>query len=201
MKKRLILTLVIGLTMLISTDGNAASPWVGTVRGGGKLILDGAGNGQVQEARIHWNLKVDQDGVFNGHISITVMPDVGAKRSFHVSKSDLQTVKTSVPPGSFFKCEERSVQVIGLTEFEKIVVTFHENPNTIEYKITDLNKSEGDEGYLISATESAELLDGRLTLECDPSVELPGEQIPEEGQLRKAPLNVYLPVVSTVSED
>lgn len=201
MKTRLILTLVIGLTMLISSDGSAASPWVGTIRGGGKLILDGAGNGQVQEARIQWNLKVDEEGVFNGHVSIREMLDDGAMRNFHISKRDLQTVKTSVPPGSFFKCVERSVQVIGLTELEQIVVTFQENPNTIEYKITDRSKIEGEEGYLISSTESAVLLDGRLTLECDASVELPGEQIPEGGQRTTEPLNIYLPVVSTVSGD
>ena len=201
MKTRLILTLVIGLTMLISTDGSAASPWVGTIRGGGKLILDGAGNGQVQEARIQWNLKVDQEGVFNGHVSIREMLDDGAMRNFDVSKRDLQTVKTSVPPGSFFKCAERSVQVIGQTELEQIVVTFHENPDTIEYEITDRSKIEGAEGYFISGTNAAVPLDGRLTLECDASVELPGEQIPEDSQRATEALNIYLPVVTTVSGD
>jgi hypothetical protein len=201
MTRRLMLTLVIGLSMLISTDGNAASPWVGTIRGGGQLVLEGSGSGQVREARIHWNLKVDKEGVFNGHVSIMEVLNDGTKRSFQISKSDLQTVKTSLPPGSFFKCAERLVQVIGLTEREQIVVTFHENPNTIEYEITDRNKGESDEGYLVSATDSAELLDGRLTLECDPSVELPGEQIPADSQRTTEPQKIFLPVVSGVLEN
>ena len=199
MTRRLMLTLVIALAMLISTDGNAASPWIGTIRGGGDLILNGAGNGQVQEARVHWNLRVDQEGVFSGHVSIMERLDGGAKRNFRISKRDLQTLNTSVPPGSFFNCKERTVQVIGLTELEQIVVTFHENPDTVEYEITDRSKIEGAEGYFISGTNSAVLLDGRLTLECDASVELPGEQIPEDSPRTTEPLNIYLPVVSTVS--
>lgn len=205
MNRRLILTLVIGLAMLISSHGSAASPWVGTIRGGGELILSGPGNGQIQEARLHWNLKLDRDDVFNGHVSIMERLADGTKRNFRLSKHDLQTLKTSVSPGSFFRCTERSVQVVGLTEFEKIVVTFHENPNTIKYEITDLFKNEDEDGYFISSTEFAVPLDGRLTLECEASEALPedqiSDQISEDGWHTTEPRKIFLPVVSAVPGD
>lgn len=203
--QKLMIILVIGLAMLIVSNGSAASPWVGTIRGGGELVLDGSGNGQVQEAHLHWNLKLDQEDVFNGHVSIMERLSDGTKRNFHLSKHDLQTLKTSEAPGSFFNCADGEVQVISLTNFEKIVVSFRANPNTIRYEITDLFKQEGDEGYFISSTGNALPLDGRLTLECDASGSLPtdepAEQISEDGWHTATPRKIFLPVVSAVPSD